>query len=254
VVLGAMPWAWDWSPSAWAAIGACATFLVYVLIGVYAVRQVGYARRQVDEARQLREEQARPWVVIDFEVNFLAYVTIQNFGRTVATEVRVRFDPPLESTLAKPWAWEKSSLLRDGIPTLPPGKKLRLLFDSFPARVNDSDLPMIYTAEAEYDGFTKDRHKSTYRLDLNYHVGASPEPKGLPEIAQTLDNIQREMHKWTDGHNGIRANVVDRDKDNRRDYRPIWIQRANTIRKEKGLLAFGQYLIERWLQRRGWIR
>ena len=34
----------EWSPTAWAAVGACGTMLVYVFIAVYAVVQVGEAR------------------------------------------------------------------------------------------------------------------------------------------------------------------------------------------------------------------
>lgn len=85
MVLGA------WSPAAWAAFGACGTLVVYVIIAIYAVFQVR-------EARRLREEQARPWVVVDFEPGWILFLSIENIGRTVATDVHIRFDPPLAST------------------------------------------------------------------------------------------------------------------------------------------------------------
>ncbi|HVF12699.1 MAG TPA: hypothetical protein VNA87_06400 [Actinomycetota bacterium] len=247
MVLGAIPWAWDWSPAAWAAIGACATFLVYVVIGIYAVRQVG-------EARRLREEQARPWVVVDFDVNFAAWVTFENIGRTLATDVRVRFDPPLTSTLPQPWSWERSSLLRDGLPSMPPNKQWRLLFDSFPERVKVGTLPMIYDVEVEYLGATSNKpYKTHYKLDLNLDVGAGRPPKGMAELVDTLDSIRAEMSKWTDRHGGLITFNFDREKYVRIEDRQHWIGKAKKVKAEHGWVAFGRYLIDRALQRRGWV-
>lgn len=43
---------------------ACATVSIHILIGLFAWRQV-------HEARKFREEQARPFVIVDFEAGFL---------------------------------------------------------------------------------------------------------------------------------------------------------------------------------------
>ena len=82
----------------WAAIEAvatAATALVAVLAAVFAYVQVRQARR-------LRQEQARPFVVVDFESSpawqNAIQLVIQNIGQTVATDVLVSFDPLLEST------------------------------------------------------------------------------------------------------------------------------------------------------------
>ena len=52
----------DWP--ALAALAAWATVGIYIVIGLFAWRQVR-------EARKLREEQARPLVIVDFEPGFL---------------------------------------------------------------------------------------------------------------------------------------------------------------------------------------
>lgn len=83
----------DWATvTAWA---AWATVAVYVVLGIFAWIQVLQARR-------LREEQARPFVIVDFEPGFLVYLTVENIGRTMARDVSIRFDKPLESTLSGP--------------------------------------------------------------------------------------------------------------------------------------------------------
>jgi hypothetical protein len=104
-----------WSEASWAAAGAWATVALYIVLAIYAVKQVG-------EARRLREEQARPFVVVDFDVNFLMKLRIENVGRTVARNIRMKFSPTLSSSMRQPWPWERSPLFSEGIPTLAPGK------------------------------------------------------------------------------------------------------------------------------------
>jgi hypothetical protein len=132
----------DWAAvTAWA---AWATVAVYVVLGIFAWIQVLQARR-------LREEQARPFVIVDFEPGFLVYLTVENIGRTMARDVSIRFDEPLESTLSGPREIDESPLLRKPIPTLPPGRKIRVLFDQYAARL-EAGLPLTYDVTLRYKG------------------------------------------------------------------------------------------------------
>jgi hypothetical protein len=132
----------DWTAvAAWA---ACATLAIYIVLGLFAWRQVS-------EARKLREEQARPFVIVDFEPGFLVYLTVENLGRTMAREISIRFDKPLESSLSGARELDESPLFREPIPTLPPGKKIRVLFDQFSGRM-DAGLPLTYDVELRYRG------------------------------------------------------------------------------------------------------
>src|SRR6266566_5525424 len=99
--------------AAWA---ACATVVIYILIGLFAWRQVS-------EARKLREEQARPFVIVDFEPGFLVYLTVENLGRTMARDVRIQFGKPLETTLERPREIDETPLSREPIPTLPRARR-----------------------------------------------------------------------------------------------------------------------------------
>jgi hypothetical protein len=108
------------------ALAAWATVIVY--IGLFF-----YAWRQVAEARKLREEQARPFVVVDFEVGPSIILTVENLGRTLAREVTIRFDKRVEATelfkAAAPYDINEVRLFREPLPVLPPGKKIRVVFD-----------------------------------------------------------------------------------------------------------------------------
>jgi hypothetical protein len=110
----------DWP--AVAALAAWATVGIYIVIGLFAWGQV-------HEARKLREEQARPCVIVDFEPSFLVYLTVENLGRTMARDVSIQFDKPLQTTFEGRSELDESPLFRLPIPTLPPGKKIRVLFD-----------------------------------------------------------------------------------------------------------------------------
>jgi hypothetical protein len=104
----------------WAAISAgaaIATVVVYIVLGVFAWRQIREARRlreeqarlareswaeQARQARELQEEQARPFVIVDLEPGFLIYLVVENIGRTMARNVTITSDKPFESTLPDP--------------------------------------------------------------------------------------------------------------------------------------------------------
>jgi hypothetical protein len=153
----------DWTAvAAWA---ACATLAIYIVLGLFAWRQVS-------EARKLREEQARPFVIVDFEPGFLVYLTVENLGRTMAREISIRFDKPLESSLSGARELDESPLFREPIPTLPPGKKIRVLFDQFSGRM-DAGLPLTYDVELRYQGpVGRKEWSDLYRPDLGMYLGS----------------------------------------------------------------------------------
>ena len=145
----------DWAAvAAWAAV---ATAFIYVGLGIFAWRQLREARRlreeqarlaresweeqarlaresQAEQARQaqeLREEQARPFVIVDFDhVDMLFLLVIENVGRTMARNVVIKFDKPLTTTIERPRELDEAALFREPIPSLPPGKKLHVPFDT----------------------------------------------------------------------------------------------------------------------------
>jgi hypothetical protein len=137
----------DWTAAAWTAIAAWGT------LGIAGIAAV-FAWHQVREARRTREEQAQPFVVVDFEPSGagggLMDLVIRNTGKTLARDIKIDFDPPLESDyFSKPphnaYDIAEAKILREGIPTMPPGKEYRLLFERMPDRFA-STLPRSYTS------------------------------------------------------------------------------------------------------------
>ncbi len=224
-----------------AAVAACATVLVYIVLGLFAWRQVR-------EARKLREEQARPFVIVDFEPGFLVYITVENLGRTMARDVSIQFDKPLDSTLEGRRELDDSPLFREPIPALPPGKKIRVLFDQFSARL-DAGLPLRYDVELRYRGPTgRKRWEHPYRLDLGLYVCSQPPPKGIPELVTEVENIRKEIERWKgSGIRGLLVHTVDQRRRDQIDRRRINVR----ILRQQGPKVLAQRLWSRVLTRFG---
>jgi hypothetical protein len=112
----------NWTEILGAAILAAQLLVLLVAAGV--------AWYQAKEARRLREDQSRPFVVID--VDFVGtselFLFVRNLGTSLARDVRIVIDPPLKSSI-EDIEVAKFKMLSDGITTLAPGKELRTFFD-----------------------------------------------------------------------------------------------------------------------------
>ncbi len=229
----------DWTAvAAWA---AWVTVGIYVAIGLFA----GW---QVLEARKLRGEQARPFVIVDFEPGFLVYLTVENLGRTMARDVSIHFDKPLTSTLRGPRELDVSPLFREPIPALPPGKKIRVLFDQFTERTN-AELPMAYDVEVRYRGPTgKKWLNDSYRLDLGMYLGSALPQKGIPELVAGVGNILEEIKKWRgSGISGLLVHTLDQRRQDRIDSRRVNVR----ILRQQGTKTLARWIWNRTLHRFG---
>ncbi|MGB8021812.1 MAG: hypothetical protein WCF04_11340 [Candidatus Nanopelagicales bacterium] len=187
----------------WAALAAWLTLAVYVVIGFYA-------KRQLDEYRQERREALRPYVVVDFSVDFIVDLVVANIGTRPAREVRFSFSEPLTSTIGDSSA-VRASALREGLPMLPPGKRYAFLLDSAPARFKAGNLCMSYEVAVTYADDHGRSYVDTYILDLASISDASIERTPLHEVVKAVDDLRKEVHKWTDRSSGLLVHARDKD-------------------------------------------
>ncbi len=127
---------------------------------------------QLKDARDDRNARDRPFVVVEFdgernheEVD----IVVRNIGATIARDIRIRFDPPLKTSLDDTgYGAAHMKAFSEGIPALTPGQSLRALFDTGPARF-DSDLPAQYEASLSYSGDLRNAepYLETLSLDLD---------------------------------------------------------------------------------------
>lgn len=190
----------------WAALGTWVTAAIYVVILVYAVKQVG-------EAKHLRRAQTRPFVVVDIAPGWVLYITVENIGSTLARNVTFDFPVKLRASVEEPWEAAEAPLFKDGLKVLPPRKRYRIFFDAFMTRVNsDQNLPMSYEVIVRYEDDDENPYRDSYTLDLNSFMHMSPEENGLPELVAELQTIRKTLDKWTDGVRGVLVHSRDKDQ------------------------------------------
>jgi hypothetical protein len=185
-----------WTPQDWSAAASVGTLLV-------ALAATGIGWRQLKQARALREEEAAPFVVVDVvptpASRWILDLVIENTGKTVARDVRITFDPPVESAAdmagydLRDW-----SPLRDGIKSLAPGRRLTAMFDQTRER-HASELPRQYEVRVECRGARGRRQPvMEYTVDLDPLYGALyVEEKGLHNLVQEVEKLRKAVEPIT---------------------------------------------------------
>lgn len=157
-----------------------------------------FGRRQLNEARELREAQTRPFVVIDLgsSAHTLFDLVVKNIGPTLARDVRFQFDPPIEST-DEDLDPNKIKAFREGISTLAPGKEIRTLFEKGPDR-HKSDLPDAYEVTITYtDQSGRRRYTETIDLDFGlYWDRLTVSRRDVHDLYKQLEAIAKEIGNW----------------------------------------------------------
>jgi hypothetical protein len=186
---------WDYTSADWSGL----QFLVLVVAALVALWQVR-------EARRIRVAQAQPFVIVDLEIRRgdEIYLVISNIGGTIARNVRLDFDPILTSTLD-----EKEGLtpprdlkpLGDVIPSLPPGKRIAMLFDIFHQR-DPAKYPDLYNVTARFYAAALKRHVTDDGvIDLGVYRNAIPDAsrRDVHDVHERLKELVGETRKLSKG-------------------------------------------------------
>jgi hypothetical protein len=183
---------------------AAAAAVQTAIVGAAAI----FAYRQVREAQLTREDQARPFVIVDFDMSEppLIYLTITNIGKTIARRVRIQTDPPLASSLDtndELGYVAKLRLFSDEIPSMAPGKPIRLLFDSFPQR-EQGKLDDLYRVTVTYEGERGRTWAEELVLDLGIYRNVQYVRRNtIHDVHGQLEKIAREVRRWTASGSGL---------------------------------------------------
>jgi hypothetical protein len=175
-----------------------------VTVGIVAAQLIvlvaaaGVAWYQAREARRLRLEQHRPFVVIDVDFVGTAelFLSVKNLGTSLARSVKFEIDPPLSSAVDIPV--DKFKMLTDGISTLAPGKELRTFLDIGFQR-NESDLPLVYSAGVTYTDETGRRSfDESMDLDIGQYMHLHfADRQDIHDVHERLKEIRDIFRKWS---------------------------------------------------------
>jgi len=193
----------------WMAVAAGAQTII---IGAAA----GLAYLPVREARLTRQNQTRPFVVMDLNMTEppLIYLTIANLGQTIARHVRIQTVPPLASSLDRDDDLGYIANLRvftGEIPSLAPGRQIRLLFDSFFQR-EQGNFDGVYQVKITYEGERRrfwwmDRTRSYNEdsvLDLGVYKNIQYiDRRTIHDVHKQLERIADAVKRWSSIGSGI---------------------------------------------------
>lgn len=167
----------------------------------------GYAFVQAREARRLREQQFRPFVVVDVEVDNsrILEIVVRNVGLTMARDVKFEIDPAFATSMDD-YDLNSMKLFSAGIATLPPGKEYRTLFDSLVQR-SHMNIEREYTVTVTYSDPTGTRQFSEpSTIDLGiYHDFLYRNETDLGDAVDELKKIGKTLNKWTFSLGGIKT-------------------------------------------------
>lgn len=139
-------------------------------------------------------------MVVDIEVEsgYMMYLEVTNMGTSLARDVGIEIDPPLESAIDIEVS--KLKMLNEGIATLAPGKKYRTFFEmSFRRNEDRPDLPMNHTARVRYwDEKRKRPFDETLILDMGQYMHMHTVTRhGIHDIHKQLETIQKTLKGWS---------------------------------------------------------
>jgi hypothetical protein len=209
-----------WTADEWSAFGAlmaAAGAIGTLIVAVVAARA---AFRQVAEARELRQEQAQPYVAVYMEPSAatpeIVDLVIRNFGATAAHEVRLNIVPSLQRSVQG--GGSEEVWLPELLPTLVPGQEWRTMWDLGRNR-KDSSVPDKHSVKVDF----KDAHGRPFSLNCELDWGAYKGRQwvvtyGIHDAAKALREIDKRTSKWQEGpQGGLAVFVRDGDEKDRRE-------------------------------------
>jgi len=149
--------------------------------------------RAADEALKARLQGLAPRILVYFnpEQIFFAEIVVENAGAGTAKDVEFKFDPPLQSSERN---HHPEKFFETPKSIIPPGHRIRLHFDSWPALLQ-SQNPRRYTVQVAYRGAENNlEYGVTHVLDVGDHEHrVELHRKGMHDLVGEVEKLRNEL-------------------------------------------------------------
>jgi hypothetical protein len=228
------------------AIGIWVTIVVYVAIAAFA-------RSQLREARALRVQQHRPYVIADvIGRSTLIYLCFRNIGATQALGLQIGLDEQLVSSRdGDPLEWQQSPVFTSGMPSMAPKGQIRFFFDTFPSR-KERGLPMTIAGRMRYRDVLGNRYDEPFLIDLDVYGPALQAEKDMVDLVNEVKALRTTADKWTDGNRGIFVSATNHRREMIESERPFHLWKAQQAKQAHGWRGVMEYYVTLWRRRSGW--
>lgn len=206
----------------WISLG---TAVVAVIAAVISAWQAHIARssgqRQLELAERVHREQNEPYVIVDIQPympgHTLMVLVIENIGTTVARNVRVSSDRPLETT----WGEEPAEVLRQvlsrPISMIPPGRRLTYLFDDHDRW--ETDLPSVYVFTVRAEGPYGAVEPLEYTVDISTWAESLAGERPTLRLEEALGGIETQLQTLAERYKLASAPAVREERERQRQER-----------------------------------
>lgn len=162
--------------------------------------QVEAAREQTRLQRELAHEASQPYVWADIQPDMkqgtVLDLVIGNSGPTVATDIKVTFEPPLSAS--KSWQEDVVSLQRtlaDGLHSLAPKREIRWHLGTGPDLMSD-DQPQLVRIEVEASGPHGSLPAVVVPVDITQWRQSKDAPDGsLHHVRNSIQDLSKSIDK-----------------------------------------------------------
>lgn len=184
------------------------TLIVVIVYTVYTAKMTTAAKASaqaanntINEMKEARDQENAPYMVVYFDIplgKHLIYLVIKNVGKSIATDIKLTFTPPLSSVVFK--GINDVPLIKNAISTFPPDYEIRTLFDGAIQRFGNTNLPLTYTVEVSYcGGLINNKRTSTQTLDLSMYYGLlAVNEKDMNDLVKAAEDIAKHTDKIND--------------------------------------------------------
>lgn len=165
----------------WTAAAACIAAIAAVVALAITWIAAKAARDQTRIQRQLREDAAQPYIWADVQPDdqsgVIMVLVIGNSGPTIATNVKVKIEPPFPNIPQLGEAETGQQRLAEGLRSLPPGRTMRWwLGQGF--NLLKPEGPQVHQITINGDRPFGPIPELRYDVDLSEYRGQDPSPKG----------------------------------------------------------------------------
>lgn len=183
------------------AMGAVVAAVVAFVALFYTARAANAAAQQTKIQREMAKAAAQPYVWADIRPDTgqggLLTLVVGNSGPTIATDVRISFDPALDMPFEDETQHAVQILAR-GLPSLPPGRNWQWNLGSAGQIVGD-DSPRTYEIEVRANGPFGEVEPITYAVNIDDLKQTRVAPDGnLHLVAQAMSETNNALTKIAD--------------------------------------------------------
>lgn len=199
---------------------------------VAAQEQVRVARQQLEHAEAVHREQNEPYVVVDIQpaVSGTLVIVVENIGSTVARNVRIEVDPPLESGWGEDLTQMLARAFSRTFPVLPPRRRLEFLLDE-QERFQNTDLPTAYTFTVRCEGPYGPVEDMEYVVDFGTYAETLIVHGPLRRVEDKLGDIGKELAALTTLYKKSNPSALRRAEEHR-----VQMLRAGQEQRRRGQL------------------